>query len=226
MMMTRKLLAIALLAWPLAVGAQTFSRVTSAEQLREGIDYLLVCEDASLAFTTVNTDKMGLNMGSVAISDHTIQSDGTLGCVRLAKSEGYWFIKTASDDKRVGKSANADTSLAFAGGVSSAKTYQWRITTDTIWHPHTGRYLAYNGNSKSPQARAYSASGYAVVVLYQNDQQAGIGSVGAEADASGRQTYVYNLAGQKIMKRKDWSNGKLSLPKGIYIIDGKKRLLK
>lgn len=220
------LLALALLVLPMMAGAQTFSRVTSVSDLRTDIDYLLVSEVDGMAVTAASADKKALDMTKVSITNHTLQSDGTLACVRLAKSGGYWFVKLTSDGKRIGKSTSADTSLAFAGGESSEKNYQWRITTDTIWHPHTGRYLAYNGNSKSPQAKAYTAQGYGAVVLYQNVQQTGINRVDAEADTSVQNAYVYSLSGQKIMKREDWSNGKMSLPKGVYIIDGKKRLLK
>lgn len=220
------LLALALLVLPIMAGAQTFSRVTTVSDLRTDIDYLLVSEADGMAVTAASADKKALDMTKVSITNHTLQSDGTLGCVRLVKSENYWFIKFASDGKRIGKTTSLDTSLAFAGGESSVKDYQWHITTDTIWHPHSTRYLGCNGSSKSPQAKAYTAQGYGAVVLYQNVQQAGINRVDAEADTSVQNAYVYSLSGQKIMKREDWSNGKMSLPKGVYIIDGKKRLLK
>lgn len=198
--------------------AQTFVKVSSTADIREKVDYLLVCEDESLVYAGFNAEKKDLDVESVSITDGTITDTG-LRHVRLEKTSNGWFLKDVTDRKYIGSVSNS-TNLKYQSSTSSStNSFTWLITTDKIVSYTRDRYLASNGSSSRKAFRAYIASEYAPVTLfYDAGQMAGIESPTQSANAPQE---VYDLNGRKV----GTSDQLPALPKGIYIIDKHKIVL-
>lgn len=197
--------------------AQTYVKVSSKADIRENVDYLLVCEAESLVYAGYNTEHEDLDVQSVTITDGTI-TGSDYHRIRLEKTSKGWFIKDIADNKYIGSVKNSAT-LNYSSTKSSSTTYFiWIISTDQITTYSQKRHLASNESSDRKALRAYVANTNAPVTLFcNNDQAAGIEAT-EQNQSMAAPPDVFDLQGRKV----GTSESLPTLPKGIYIIGKRK----
>lgn len=199
--------------------AQTFVKVSSTADIRENVDYLLVCEEENLVYAGFNADKKDLDVQSVTITDGTITDMGYRH-IRLERTGKGWFIKDATDKKYIG-AADKTTMKYQSSTSSSTNSFVWLIDTDKLYTYTEERYLASNGSSTRQAFKIYVASGHAPVTLFYNaTQTAGIENIAQGPVTSTPQT-VYDLKGRAVGTTEHLSD----LTKGVYIINKHKIVL-
>jgi len=162
------LLLCALVAGSSSVWADdTYSRITSTEDLEVGEEYIIVSETNNVAMGTISNDK-GQGV-SVTISSNTISlsSSSTVNVLTLGgDSEGYTLLGS-QDSKYIGY--NSGTKLA-ANSSANTNSYKWTITFSdnnaSIANVATTTRLI-RGYDSNKDFRAYATSNGSNVQLYK-----------------------------------------------------------
>ena len=188
-------------------GTGDFVKVTTGSQVKAGNEYIVVCEDNSVAMGALN--KTYMSPIDVSITDNAISPNEQVVVVTLGGSTGAWSLKS---------SEGYLTS-------TSAKTMSWVNAEAKVWTISSGDggytlstsagELQYN--SSSPRFTTYTSSQKPAVLYYRtkNNPSTGIESM---KSTKMNENAIYNLRGQQ-MKHE-------SLPKGIYIYNGRKFVVK
>ena len=188
-------------------GTGDFAKVTKDSQVKAGYEYIVVCEDKNVAMGALSGKVMSYI--DVTITDNTVSPNEQVVVMTLGGSTGAWSLK------------GSEGYLTS----TSTKVMSWASTEEKVWTISGGDEgytlsssvgtLQYN--SSSPRFTTYSSSQAPAVLYYRakTDPATGIESMKSVKIS---ENTIYNLRGQQ-MKHE-------SLPKGIYIRDGKKFVVK
>lgn len=203
-----------------------YKRVTSTADLEDGAGYIIVCESKNDAMA--EHDDKSRNTASVTINNGvittTVNTSGkpyelTLGVT----SNGKYTFYDATGKVYLAHSSGNSISTATS---ATSKGAQWTITFSgnnaTITNTTTSYVIKHN--SSSSFFRCYS-SGQTAVQLYK--RQPVSTSVTTEAtfpiDKAKPNTIIYDLQGRKVGTT---VNGTPHLKKGVYIMSGRKVIVK
>lgn len=212
--------------------AQIYKMVSSTADLQSGVGYLIVCEEAQdglkVAMGASGSDVR--SYAEVSVSNGTITTlvneegkprqiilGGTSGAYTLYDAVEKVYLSLTKDDNKLYSSPNATTdnakwSISFSGATAKIAN-----------NAYSNRAINYN--SGSPRFACYkSTSGQKPVKLYKNVTPTGIGQVPAEV-VNGQVT-VYGLTGVALRKNVNRTEALKGLPRGIYIIGGRKYVVR
>lgn len=163
----------------IAVGQDTYVKVTSEDELVEGNKYLIVCEEANkvLSATSSKNDyRMSVDAtvssDQIILSTATVEGESLAYALTLGKSNGFWTLfdevyqaylcLTDNDNKLHTPASPTDAqkswSISFSGGDA--------ILTSQSFTNRTIRY-----NSSSPRFACYT-SGQKGIQLYKKQEAA------------------------------------------------------
>ncbi len=203
-------------------GSNLFARITSTAELTAGANYLIVCEGKNTALSA-----QGSNIRTycdVTLTDHTYTGEtsgedlpyvlqlGTtaLGYTLYDIAAGTYLALTANDNK------------LHVGTDATQKSANWNITFDASGNAvirsvsYDNRTIQYNPSS--PRFATYK-SVQTPVQLYKQAPPTAIQEI---LSASTQANLIFTLDGKPVGTV---SNLK-ALPKGIYVVNGKKVLVK
>ena len=212
--------------------AQIYKMVSSTADLQAGVGYLIVCEEAQdglkVAMAASGSDVR--SYAEVSVSNGTITTlvneegkprqiilGGTSGAYTLYDAVEKVYLSLTKDDNKLHSSSEATTdnakwSVSFSGATAKIAN-----------NAYPNRAISYN--SGSPRFACYkSTSGQKPVKLYKNVTPTGIGQVPAEV-VNGQVT-VYGLTGVALRKNVNRTEALKGLPRGIYIIGGRKYVVR
>ena len=199
--------------------AQQFVKVESLDDVHEGIDYVLVCESQELGYATYNASKKALATIPITISNNSISDATGLAKIHLQATDGAWLMLDVTTNHYIG-ATNKNTDLEYVTGSGRKPLLKWTLQGDSIIHVNTRRYLAYNGDEELPLFKAYAQMNHSPVTLYVNAAQAtGIMAYPDNKEQKHSSKTCYTLTGQKLINTS-------ALPKGIYIINGRKTAIR
>ena len=211
---------------------QIYKVVSSTADLQAGTGYLIVCEEAQdglkVAMAASGSDVR--SYAEVSVSNGTITTlvneedkprqiilGGTSGVYTLYDAVEKVYLSLTKDDNKLHSSSEATTdnakwSVSFSGATAKIAN-----------NAYSNRAINYN--SGSPRFACYkSTSGQKPVKLYKNVTPTGIGQVPAEV-VNGQVT-VYGLTGVALRKNVNRTEALKGLPRGIYIIGGRKYVVR
>lgn len=190
-------------------GTGDFAKVTTSSQVKAGNEFIVVNEDNSVAMGALSGKVMSYI--NVTITDNTVSPNEQVVVMTLGGSTSGWSLKSS-------EGYLTSTSTKTMAWVSD-ETKVWTISgeEDGYTLSTSAGLLLYN--QSSPRFTTYSSTGAfsSPAVLYyrtKTDPATGIESM-KSAKMSARP--IYNLSGQQVSG---------SLPKGIYIRDGRKFVVK
>ncbi len=211
-------------------GENDFIPVTSATQLIPGGNYLIVCPSKSRALAETNTDVRSYaeiefnDNGSITTS---VNEDGAPRALLLGGSEVHWTFFDAVEHTYLGLNTNGNKLNALASEDSD--NAQWSINftstgmADIENNYYEGRYIRYN--SSAPRFACYTSTQSLVALYVQNSAQTGIAAL-APAAASSQTVNVYSADGRLVRRNVCHANACTGLQSGIYIVGGRKVIVK
>lgn len=161
-----------------------YKKVTSNEDIVDGEQYLIICEDNNKAMSSYNNKYY--NVVDVTVTDNTyegkVNADGLPYTVTVHKSatDGYYTLETA--EGYVKSTTGDNTSIYNSEMTSEEDVFLWKIDVTNSYSPIYSKYvparfIAYN--SDQPRIALYkstsNASQRVLVSLYKK-----IGSIPAE----------------------------------------------
>ena len=213
------------------VGEVTFARITSTADLEVGKSYLIVCESQKVAMAASSSDDSSRGTATVTISSNeittTVGKSGKPYEVVLGGSstDGYTLYDPVEKTylARTG-SKNTLNSMTEA----STDQAKWKISFSNnnavIQNKNSTSYaLAYNSGAN--MFRAYS-SGQTAVQLYKNMTSTGINTVVWTYNQKPTTVRVHSLQGVLIRTTSNYVDALKDLPKGFYIINGRKIVIR
>lgn len=211
-------------------GSLTYVKVTDNDGLKSGGQYLLVYEkgDESKALADMISSGKAYSYADVAVSGgqvttevnadglpHELTIDGTDGCFTIFDTRLNAYLSLPS-------SGNALKTASAATGASE----QWTISVsngnaEIRNNKYTTRTIRYNAGS--PRFACYT-TGQEPVSLYKRYVSSSIDVV--DAGEKRRSEAIYSIDGRRIGTVSNESDSTVGLPKGVYIIGGKKLMVK
>ena len=140
------------------VTPMSFKKVTSTDELIEGGQYIIVCEDQKAVMTEISNTR-GQVAQNITITDGTIATDCGAGIITIQKNDDKYVLNlnnswisattsTAIDLKSTNTSQNEKWSITFDETTGAAQM----TSTDG------SRYIRYNTNNGNPMFRNYSST--------------------------------------------------------------------
>ena len=205
------------------VGDGSYERVNSTDELVSGATYLLVYEEESnKGYAMSIADDQANNGESVDIIDETIEN-GTLPLVLTQLSNGNWTICAGSNTYLSHDAAKNSIGTASSGSDNSA---QWTITISggdaDIINKNTSYAIRFNKADNQMRFRCYKQGNQEPVALYIQTSQAtqdGIKEVRRNTDEMRKNAPIFTIDGRMVTTT-------ATLPRGVYIIGGKKMVVK
>ncbi len=206
-----------------------FSKVTSTADIVAGSYYLIVYEDGKKAMAEKsgsNNDVRGY--ADVTISDATITTTvgesgkprqlllgGTAGAYTFYDDVDQEYLALTKSDNKLHSSTtatdnNAKWTVTVSGGVATIKNCQY-----------TTREIRYN--TSAPRFACYTGTQQAVS-LYRRTSTTGILPV--KPTAADSRVDVYTVSGVLVRRQVASSTALKGLAKGVYVIAGKKHVVK
>ena len=207
---------------PEITGSNVYACITSTADLVAGANYLIVCEKKGTALSAQSSDIR--SYCEVTLANHTYtgetSSEGFPYVLQLGTtSQGYTlYDRTAGTYLAINSNANK----LHAGTDATLKNANWNITFDTSGNAiirsasYDNRTIQYN--SSAPRFATYT-SNQTAVQLYKQLPPTAIHDL---INASSQHPTIYTLDGKPIHAPLTPH----SLPKGIYIVNGKKVMVK
>ena len=204
-------------------GDGSYVRVNSTDELVSGATYLLVYEEESNKGYAMSIAADQANNGErVDIIDETIEN-GTLPLVLTQLSNGNWTICAGSNTYLSHDAAKNSIGTASSGSDNSA---QWTITISggdaNIVNKNTSYAIRFNKADNQMRFRCYKQGSQEPVALYIQTGQAtedGIKEMRRNNDEMRKNAPVFTIDGRMVTTT-------ATLPRGVYIIGGKKMVVK
>lgn len=207
-------------------GHAIFAKVTSTADLQTGVTYLIVCEEKSVAMTgqsstvrsyesvTINGDKI----------ETEVDTDGAPRQFVLGGSNGAYTFYDAIDKYLAYTSGNKNS--LDSSETAEDNSAKWNISisgSGTVISnvASSSRNIQYNASS--PRFACYT-SAQKPVTLYKNTASTGVNNVTNTSDK--HLVDVYSLIGVKVRKAVESSTALRGLGKGVYIVCGKKYVVR
>ncbi len=205
------------------VGDGSYVRVNSTDELVSGANYLLVYEEESNKGYAMSIAADQANNGErVDIIDETIEN-GTLPLVLTQLSNGNWTICAGSNTYLSHDAAKNSIGTASSGSDNSA---QWTITISggdaNIVNKNTSYAIRFNKADNQMRFRCYKQGSQEPVALYIQTGQAtedGIKEMRRNTDEMRKNAPIFTIDGRMVTTT-------ATLPRGVYIIGGKKMVVK
>lgn len=211
-------------------GEQTYLKVTANDGIQLGAHYLLVYETEAegKALADMISSGKAYSYTSVAISNNQIttevNADGQPHELLLGGESGSYTIY---DTKSMAYLSlpSSDNALKIAESITGP-TEQWTINitdgyAEICNNKYNTRTIRYN--SGSPRFACYT-SGQQPVSLYKRNTTSSIGIVDNECSTNSND--IYSIDGRRVGVVKNGKVETSGLRKGIYIIGGKKVIIK
>ena len=211
------------------VGTNTYVKVTSAEGLEIGANYLIVCEKNSTALGSIGGGTSQDIRNSTTI---TLGADGTLSTETGSGDYPYHLVLGGQADaytlydpsSSVYLSYTGSKNKLFAATTASTNSELWKITFNNGFAhisplSSTGRRIQYNASA--PRFVCYTGTQQEVCLYKQHCSTAIENIQGASKTAN-----VYTIDGRLVRQNADVSTSTFGLPKGIYIIKGEKVIVR
>lgn len=211
-----------LMTTPPEEGAQTFRKVTSAEDLRPGYRYLIVCESEGTAMGAADDDIRGY--ADIHIQGGTIQTEtGTQGLpyqLTLGGTAGAYTLYDAAS--QVYLSLENSNNKLHASATPEAPNALWTITlsdgeAQIANKAYPRRTIQYN--AQVPRFACYESKQTAVT-LYVNSSTTAIAP--SRQTSIQAQVNVYTLDGRLIRRNVPADHALDGLKKGVYVINNNK----
>lgn len=205
------------------VGDGSYVRVNSTDELVSGANYLLVYEESSTnGYAMSVADDQANNGESVDIVDETIEN-ATLPLVLTQLSNGNWTICAGGDTYLSHKAQKNNIETATSGSDASA---QWSISISggdaDIINKNTSYAIRFNKADNQMRFRCYKQGTQEPVALYIQTSQAtenGIKEMRRNTDEMRKNAPIFTIDGRMVTTTS-------TLPRGVYIIGGKKMVVK
>lgn len=205
------------------IGNNNYKLITSEDQLEGNVRYLIVsnADDQYVAYSGHDSNKGEASI--VSPVDDVISLTGTNDDVAvpvvLEKQNQKWVILDTQKEKYMG--ANKDNNYLILNQTASNDYYRWTISINTygdasIQNLGKVSYLKYN--IKDDMFRVY-ASGQNAISLYKEEQEQQNHGITTAIDAVRSQqksSALFDLQGRRVINPQ----------KGIYIVNGKKVVIK
>ena len=191
-------------------GTGDFAKVTTNSQVKAGYEYIVVNEAKSVAMGAL--EKTYMLPVDVTIDNDAVSPSESVVILTLGGSKDAWSLKGSEGY------LTSTSTKTMAWSDTEVATWTISSTDDGYTLKATAGILQYNVSS--PRFTTYTSSQGPAVLYYRTiseptDPLTGIISM---KSAKMSENAIYNLRGQQ-MKHE-------SLPKGIYIRDGKKFVVK
>lgn len=214
-------------------GQAIFTKVVSLTDLQPGKQYLIVSETDNRA--------LGASAGSyrnyaeVTITNgNTIQTsvnnEGEPRALVLGGTTGSYTFYDSVDNAYLSLNANANNLHSIISGPSGSPAAQWSISIESETmkianNKYPTRFIKYN--SSSPRFATYSSSSASLkfATLYQVTTTTGI-SLNSYSLPEDVQQHVYTIEGVLVRKAVSVKEALQGLPKGLYVVGGRKYVVK
>lgn len=198
-------------------GTGDFAKVTTNSQVKAGYEYIVVNEANNKAMGALN-GKIMTPVDVTISNDYSVSPSESVVVLTLGGSTGAWSLKGS-------EGYLTSTSTKTMAWVSSEANV-WTISSDDVGYTLSKGDDVFLYNQDSPRFTTYSKNNSTgsfaspAVLYYRTISEPIDPPTGIESMKSAKisENAIYNLRGQQ-MKHE-------SLPKGIYIRDGKKFVVK
>lgn len=205
------------------IGNNNYKLITSEDQLEGNVRYLIVsnADDQYVAYSghASNKGEASIVYPMNDVISLTGTSDDVPVPVVLQKQNQKWLIVDTQKESYMG--ANKDNNYLILNETASNDYYRWTISINTygdatIQNSGKVSYLKYN--IKGDMFRVY-ASGQNAISLYKEEQEQQNHGITTTIDALRSQqksSVIFDLQGRRVINPQ----------KGIYIVNGKKVVIK
>lgn len=209
------------------VGKNVYTLVTDASDLTPGSSVLIVCPSKDKAMGAVSQDvRASEDIDIVGDETITTETDGeSLPYVfTLGGSQGAWTFY--NETEKVYLALTSDKNKLNTATSNDSKNAQWTISISnggisTITNAqYSNRSIKYNPSS--PRFACYK-SGQSEVALFALTKSTGLETL---IESHTKPSTVYDLQGRKVTVVYNLTELPQRLPAGLYIVGGKKVLIK
>mgnify|MGYP004450480125 FL=1 len=204
--------------------------VRSVSELKVGEQYIIVSEDKKVALGDIHATTTDVRaQASVSFTDTKIVTEvntqGMPHTLILGGAADAYTLYDAQNNSYLGYTAGTKNKLESLSAPAANTLWSISIEGDGMARisPNTDktRYIRYN--SQNSRFACYSTNSLVDdVKLYRMETPTAVQSI---SKPQSEWVDVYNLAGQRVKRR--FSRSKLQqLPAGVYVIEGKKVLVK
>lgn len=209
------------------VGIQTYKKITSTDELSIGGGYLIVCSSKEVAMSASNTDIR--SYASITDTDGLIQTEvnssgkpyqlvlgGTVDAYTFYDMTEKQYLSITTNKNKLNVSETASTD--YEKWTVAIENGNARIASCA----YPERVILYN--SGSPRFATYTSSQTAVQ-LYKNVTPV-LTVIGDIKQENAQEVDVYRIDGVKVRSNIIDANALSGLPRGLYIINKKKYVVK
>ncbi len=207
-------------------GENIFVRIEDASDLKTGMHCLIVCESKNVALAEQAADIRAYAEVTPSAGEVTtnVNSEGYPYSLVLGGTEGAWTFYDATDATFLALTSSANK--LHSSTSATEKTAQWTISiaadgSANIYNAeYDNRSIRYN--SGAPRFACYKSGQQAVAIYAIHPDALGIDR---NAQLNERVT-VYDLSGRIIRHQVARDEAFRTLPSGIYVINGRKVLIR
>ena len=210
---------------PQPTGENLWVRVNSASQLKAGSRYLIVCEGESRAMSAQSSTDYRTET-NISIVDGTIQTEvnasGKPYAFKLGGQNNAWTL--FDEVGNVYLSLEVDKNKINTNQSATATSAQWTITltggdTRIANVANNRREIRYN--SSASRFSTYT-QGQHPITLYVESPTTGVNTMSLNTNS----VNVYDTTGRLILRNVNPTQTNFNLPAGIYIIGGRKIIVR
>lgn len=208
-------------------GEHVYYLVEDEQDLKAGMDFLIVCEGKEVALSASKNNyrdyaEVILSDGAVSTEVNTTTSPRSLV---LGGKDGAWTFFDGVEVCYLGLTSSDNKLHNLTSSDSNDAQWNISISSDGIAtianRARSDRSIQYNASS--PRFACYKSKQQAVSI-YAKDTMVGIEHV--EGAAHRGNILVYSIEGRVAFVGTSWQEALKKLPRGIYVVGGKKILVK
>lgn len=210
---------------PPVSGKQRFSPVNSTHDLIPGSQYLIVCQDKSVAMGAPDSDirshiSIQIKNGQI---ETEVNGENQPRTFVLGYTGNLYTLFDNTENSYL--SLNSDKNKLHGSTDKNSPNILWEINisgnnTDIRSNSYPERKIQYN--TSAPRFACYSSEQTAVTLYKMADEGTDIGSIQYEAE----NVDVYSIHGILLRKNVTYKEALKNLPAGIYLINGRKIIVK